>query len=145
MGVLSRENVANSLPISAGIGKVLQILVENQGRLNYQILNDFKGIIGDVKLNDNVLEHWNITGFPFENATRIDELIASIGNEAKASDENQSELNTFGPMIFHGTFDINQDQVVDMFINPNEWGKVEYFIRLLFHQSLCLEFNLVLK
>lgn len=127
MGVLSRENLANSLPISAGVGKVLQILVENQGRINIGIASDFKGIIGDVLLNNGALDNWNMTGFPFENAAQIDELIKSVDQESKTSNEN--EITTFGhlrsgPMIFHGTFDINQDEVVDMFINPIEWGKV---------------------
>lgn len=143
MGVLSRENLANSLPISPGVGKVLQILVENQGRINFQIANDFKGIIGDVKLNHEVLDHWNMTGFPFENAAQINELIASVDNESEASNENETELKTFGhlrsgPMIFHGTFDINQDNVVDMFINPSEWGKVEYIFYRLFSQNKSL-------
>jgi beta-galactosidase len=42
VGVLSRENLVKSLPISAGSGSKLQILVENQGRINFQIADDFK-------------------------------------------------------------------------------------------------------
>lgn len=126
MGVLSRENLANSLPISAGFGKVLQILVENQGRINFEIANDFKGIIGDAQLNNVTLTNWNITGFPFENATKIDELIAYVDRD---SEMNGVKGRTFenlrsGPMIFHGTFDIDQDEIADMYINPIKWGKV---------------------
>lgn len=116
MGVLSRENLANTLPISIGIGKVLQILVENQGRINFAIANDFKGIIGDVLLNNVSLKNWNITGFPFDNATQIDELMAAISQNAK-SEHTQSH-----PMIFHGTFDV--DEIADTFVNPIKWGKV---------------------
>ncbi|XP_031636226.1 beta-galactosidase-like isoform X2 [Contarinia nasturtii] len=128
VGVLSRENLANSLPISAGFGKVLQILVENQGRINFDIANDFKGIIGDVLLNDVTLKNWNITGFPFENSTQIDELIAAV--------DQDSEMNTIKvrtcehlrslPMIFHGTFDV--DDIADMFVNPIKWGKGFIFV-----------------
>lgn len=119
------------MPISAGTGKILQILVENQGRINFQIANDFKGIIGDVLLNQSPLYNWNITGFPFENATKLDELIAFGDRE---SDTNRSQSRTSeelqsGPLIFHGTFDINQDEIVDTYINPMGWGKVEYFCR----------------
>lgn len=104
--------------------------MENQGRINFKIANDFKGIIGDVLLNNSTLQNgWNITGFPFENATKLDELIAFVdqecdtnGSQGRSSDELRS-----GPMIFHGTFDISQDKIVDMYINPTEWGKVEYF------------------
>lgn len=42
VGVLSRENNINSLPLTAGNGKKLQILVENQGRINFQIADDYK-------------------------------------------------------------------------------------------------------
>lgn len=126
MGVLSRENLVNSLPVSVGFGKTLQILVENQGRINYEIANDFKGIIGDVLLNNVSLNNWNITGFPFENATQIDELIAFFDQNPEI---NIIQTQTFEhlrsvPMIFHGTFDIEHDQIVDMFVNPIKWGKV---------------------
>lgn len=105
---------------------MLQILVENQGRINFEIANDFKGIIGDAKLNNVTLMNWNITGFPFENATQIDELIAYVDRD---SETNGVKGRTFenlrsGPMIFHGTFDIDQDEIADMFVNPIKWGKV---------------------
>lgn len=124
--MLSRENLANSLPISAHFGRVLQILVENQGRINFEIANDFKGIIGDVHLNNVTLKNWNITGFPFENATKIDDLIAFIDRNAEPNGVKvrTSENLRSGPMIFHGTFDIDQDEIADMFVNPIKWGKV---------------------
>lgn len=42
VGALSRENYINTLPISAGFGSKLSILVENQGRINFEIANDYK-------------------------------------------------------------------------------------------------------
>lgn len=42
VGTLARENAINSLPISAGWGTKLSILVENQGRINFDILDDYK-------------------------------------------------------------------------------------------------------
>jgi hypothetical protein len=42
VGILSRENAIKSLPISSGLGTTLQILVENQGRINFQIADDYK-------------------------------------------------------------------------------------------------------
>lgn len=44
VGTLSRENVINALPINAGFGSKLQILVENQGRINFNDTNDRKVI-----------------------------------------------------------------------------------------------------
>lgn len=116
----------NSLPISAGFGKKLQILVENQGRINFEIANDFKGIIGDVLLNNVSLNNWNITTFPFDNSTKVDELIVSVDREPESLNIFESETLTSGPMIFHGTVDIDQDEIVDTFINPMAWGKVVF-------------------
>lgn len=62
MGMLSRENQVNTIPINAGAGKVIQILVENQGRINYAVANDFKGILSDVLLANKPLTNWTITG-----------------------------------------------------------------------------------
>lgn len=42
IGTLSRENAIDSLPLSAKLGSKLKILVENQGRINYNIADDKK-------------------------------------------------------------------------------------------------------
>ena len=60
VGVLSRANNIYALPLSLGMGKKLQIFVENEGRINYGIPNDFKGILGNVTFGDTLLK-----GFEF--------------------------------------------------------------------------------
>lgn len=42
VGALSRENYISTIPISAGFGSKVGILVENQGRINFQIADDYK-------------------------------------------------------------------------------------------------------
>lgn len=78
-------------------------------------------------LNDAKLENWNMTTFPFDNATQIDQLISNV-NQQPESTNAVNGLNSghlwSGPVIFHGTFDIDQDEIVDTYINPTEWGKV---------------------
>lgn len=44
IGILSRENDIKSLPIHSFAGRKLQILVENQGRINFNVFNDIKVI-----------------------------------------------------------------------------------------------------
>lgn len=56
VGVLSRANNIYSLPLSLGMGKKLQVFVENEGRINYGVPNDFKGILGNVTFGDTVLK-----------------------------------------------------------------------------------------
>lgn len=45
VGILSRENNINSMPINGARGQKLQILVENQGRINFNVFDDFKVLI----------------------------------------------------------------------------------------------------
>lgn len=58
VGTLSRENVINTLPISAGFGSKLSILVENQGRLNFAVTDDHK--VGRFVLADFSLIYANL-------------------------------------------------------------------------------------
>lgn len=126
---MSRETLANTLPISAGAaGGVLQILVENQGRINFEIANDFKGIIDGVSLNNfDRLENWNITGFPFENESKLNELLSMTEQDSDVLTVIENRTTEFlqnGPMILQTTFDVKQDEILDTYINPVGWGKV---------------------
>lgn len=108
--------------------------MENQGRINFEIANDFKGIIDDVLLNSNRIENWNITGFSFENESKLNELISLTEQDPDVLNtiENRStELLHNGPVIFEGNFDINQDEIFDTWINPHGWGKVNIFYNFL--------------
>ncbi|XP_055314738.1 beta-galactosidase-like isoform X2 [Sitodiplosis mosellana] len=134
VGVLSRENLVNAVALNAGhSGKPVQVLVESQGRINYNVMNDFKGIIGDVLVNNVPLEDWTITGFPLDDVSQIEDLIAeSIGNDIHEHTgrfvDFSSDILTGGPKIFHATFDIDAPEIHDTYINPNGWGKGIIFI-----------------
>lgn len=41
-GILSRENVIKSSPLGSWMGEKLQLLVESQGRIDYQVIEDYK-------------------------------------------------------------------------------------------------------
>lgn len=134
MGALSRQNNIDTLPLIAGLGKKLQILVESQGRIYNDPANDFKGITKKVVLNDDVLKNWTITGFPFEDGKQLEELVSK--NETGKFSSSGFLRN--GPVIFHGTFDINENELGDTYVDTRNWGKVKnklyLFIRL--HHSL---------
>lgn len=130
VGILSRETLTDTLPIGAGFGHVLQILVENQGRNNFELQeNEFKGIIGDALLNNQSLKNWNITGFPFESfVLQLNELLASVEQDRYVLNNivnRTSENLANGPVIFEGTFDINEVGIYDTYIDSSGWGKVE--------------------
>lgn len=131
VGILSRQNVAKTIALSAAYaGKTLQILVENQGRINQNVMNDFKGL-GDVTLDGKMLENWTITGFPLSDASQIDDLIReSDDNDINLNDYSNhlSQFNTdvlrSGPIIYHATFNVDQATIYDTYLNPLGWGKV---------------------
>lgn len=142
VGILSRETLAQSIPISAGFGRVLQILVENQGRNNFELQeNEFKGIVGDALLNEQALKNWNITGFPFESLiANLDDLLVRVEQDPFALNRivnRTSEYLVNGPVIFEGTFDINEVDLYDTYIDPSGWGKVEQYISTENFRSVC--------
>lgn len=120
VGVLSRENKINSLPISLTPGRsMLQILVENEGRINYGMANDFKGILGGVYFDTLVLVNWTMTGFPFENYEKISGLLKTIRNENADmpmwNGDKFSGMQT-GPVLFSGEFNVEKDAIADTYL-----------------------------
>lgn len=131
VGVLSRENNVYSLPIHAGNGKRVQILVENQGRINFQDNFDLKGILGNVTVQTfnepyyEELSDWTITGYPFEDYEKIEKFITS-------DDSDQNMKSTWlrdGPAIYHGEFTIaTEGDRADTWWNSVGWGKGSLFV-----------------
>lgn len=130
IGILSRENDIHSLPISAGLGNKLQILVENQGRINFQVADDFKGIFGDAIFQtynepELKLQSWTVTGFPMEDYEAID----TLAFEKEAFVEiNARGVLLDGPAIFSAEFDVPEDQLLDTYIDLEGWGKGVIFV-----------------
>ncbi|XP_058467987.1 beta-galactosidase-like isoform X2 [Malaya genurostris] len=122
LGVLSRENGIYSLPISLGIGKRLQLLVENQGRINYNIANDFKGILGAVTIDGNEVLNWTITGFPLEDYSLLRNYLDRYSEHDADSSRHASAK------IFYGTFFLKTNKIYDTYIDPTGWGKGLIFI-----------------
>lgn len=56
VGALSRENYISTLPISAGFGAKLSILVENQGRINFEIADDYKVCNQEFTVRKNIID-----------------------------------------------------------------------------------------
>lgn len=129
VGTLSRENAINSMPLSVGNAKRLQILVENQGRINFNVANDTKGILGTVTLqqfdgSDEELNNWRVTGYPLTNYGHLKEFIAST-DALDTSVVSKSGRLLNGPVVFHAEFRISDDQIYDTYLNPSGgWGKV---------------------
>lgn len=133
VGVLSRENVIKSLPLNKGsAGKKLSILVENQGRINFQENFDFKGILGNVTLQTfdepyyEELSDWTITGFPFEDSLQIEEFIISEVDNLYQLPKN-GHLKE-GPVLFYGSLTLEEGEITDTWWHVKGWGKGSLFV-----------------
>lgn len=127
--------------MNAGGGNKLQILVESQGRINYNVMNDFKGILGLVTINGRPLVNWTMTGYPLESYNAIQRVIdLHIADPAlqEMSDKapNRAFLKT-GPTIFSGEFDITADiDILDTYLDPTGWGKVNIVQCRIYRKAL---------
>ncbi|XP_055616989.1 beta-galactosidase-1-like protein [Toxorhynchites rutilus septentrionalis] len=132
VGVLSRQNAIDALPIILGLGRKLQIVVESEGRVNFGTPNDFKGLIGDVFINEQKIQNWTMIGIPLDNIEKIQNLCNKHRLEKHfsniASNFGAKPGIVRGPTIFHGTFDIAKVDILDTYVNPIGWGKGVLFI-----------------
>jgi beta-galactosidase len=131
VGALSRENNIDSLPLCANFGKRIQILVENQGRINFQDNFDLKGILGNVTVQTfdepyyEELTDWTITGYPFEEYEKIERFITSDDSDQKMA----SSWLRDGPAIYYGEFNIaSEAELGDTWWKTAGWGKGSLFV-----------------
>jgi hypothetical protein len=133
VGVLSRENLVKSLPVTKGhAGKKLQIFVENQGRINFQENFDFKGILGNVTVQTfefpyyEDIKAWTVSGYPFEDYSAIERFIGSNGFTYQLGKNGWLKD---GPVLFHGELNIqNVDELHDTWMHVQGWGKGVLFV-----------------
>jgi beta-galactosidase len=73
LGVLHRDRPQQTLTIAVPEdGAVLELLVENQGRINYgPLLTDRKGISGGVRLDNQYQFDWEIRPLPLADLTQL--------------------------------------------------------------------------
>jgi beta-galactosidase len=124
IGVLDRRFKQDSLILNRQHqGAILDILVENNGRINYgPFLNDNRqGITEKVTLDGIELTGWKMYKFPFENFASYKYVM------------NKPGTNAFSPALYKGTFLLNEtgDTWLDLrgfdkgfvFLNGHNLGK----------------------
>ncbi|XP_055538462.1 beta-galactosidase-like isoform X2 [Wyeomyia smithii] len=131
VGTLSRENAIETLPISAGWGSKLSIFVENQGRINFDILDDYKGILGNVTIQiyeepyEKKLSGWTISSYTFADVSMLKQLIDSTTDGLGV---NSRGICIHGPVVFKGELNINATEIHDTYIDMSGWGKGFVFV-----------------
>ena len=112
IGSIDRRFHQNSIALNVTEpNSVLEILVENGGRVNYgkDLVNNLKGITKRVLFNGEELKGWTTTSLPLHRAD-----VASFRFPRLRYEGNL-------PVFYRGTFTI--DKVGDTFVDMTGWGK----------------------
>ncbi|MET3769049.1 beta-galactosidase [Marisediminicola sp. UYEF4] len=111
-GVLSRDQHDTS--ISIPVGARLEVLVEDQGRVNYgDRIGEPKGLIGPATLDGEPLGEWDIAPLDLG---RIEEVAAVL----RQGDDMDARLIA-GPSFALAEFDGSEG--TDLFFDTRHWGK----------------------
>lgn len=120
VGTLSRTRHDRAIRIPAG--RSLSVLVEDQGRVNYDHrLGEQKGLIGDVTLDGVALTGWR--------STPLD--VAAVAEAVGASPaEPLSATADAGPLAWSA--DVPLDAATDLLLDTSAWGKGYAFLNGFF-------------
>ncbi|RKD90263.1 glycoside hydrolase family 35 protein [Mangrovibacterium diazotrophicum] len=113
VGELNRVFNNYELNVNIPFNSMLEILVENMGRINYgaEIVHNKKGIISPVLLNDfEITGGWEMYKMPMDESP-----------EVKAASVKEGR-----PVIYESTFTLNK--TADTFLDMSKWGKGIVFV-----------------
>lgn len=116
IGVLDRRLNQDSIIISSSTkNEKLDILVENLGRIDFgsHLLQNKKGITGNVELNGKQIFNWKMYKLPFDNMQQT------------LQNKQQGFMKDI-PVIKKGNFTINE--VADTYLDMSNWGKGLIFV-----------------
>lgn len=123
-GVLSREIRIYNMPIQTKIGDRLQILVENQGRINFGTeIGGRKGLTGNVMIGAaGPIKGWTTCYVPF----LFDDVVN--GNFMSQKECKKDDGSSRVPKLYRGRFTIDSHDVSDTFLRLHGWGKGVVFV-----------------
>lgn len=116
IGVLSRENSVNTIAFSSNNGKKLQIVVEDQGRVNYGALDTWKGI-RTVSIGGKNVASWNSTACALDDGHKLTSTLLNLAKHRRRM------VLSRGPTFFVGQFTLTESQQLDTFLDLSEWSK----------------------
>lgn len=115
IGELNKVFDKDSIEINVPFNGVLDILVENMGRINYgaRIVQSLKGITQPVTIEGNeITGNWEMYKLPMDKMPDISKL--TEGYKAGM------------PVLYHGSFTL--EKVGDTFLDMEKWGKGIVFV-----------------
>ncbi len=107
LGTLDRRLKQTSLPVHLSSGSTLDILIDAMGRVNFgpHLIDDRKGILGDVSLDGSPLKDWEIFSLPLTDLSRL----------------RFSDAPAAGPAFYRAYLDL--DHTGYTFFDTRGWGK----------------------
>ncbi|MFJ6532059.1 beta-galactosidase family protein [Microbacterium sp. NPDC091662] len=125
VGTLARTRHDRAIRIPDGTG--LRILVEDQGRVNYDHrLGEEKGLYGEITLSGAPVTGWRST--PLDVADIAAQIDAQI--DAEAGDLSPNHERDDGPAAWTAEFPL--DAPADLFVDTASWGKGYAFVNGFF-------------
>lgn len=113
-GVIDRNNNQEIILNSNEKESILEILVENMGRINYgPMMRDEKGITEGVRIGNQFLFNWEIFSLPLDNIEKVE------FKEGYLESEN-------APTFYKGEFIV--DEIGDTYLDFEGWGKGVVYI-----------------
>ncbi|CAH1790381.1 unnamed protein product [Owenia fusiformis] len=130
----------NSLNVSIVAGQTIDIIVENQGRINFgtSINGNWKGLIQNVTMGTEVLEDWEIFPLPLDNIN--EETLRKLEHSARSSPHlgalkqggyhGKADTVVLTPSLYKGTFQAPNKPgfLRDTFLNMDGWFKGQAFM-----------------
>lgn len=114
VGTLSRDQKVNALVLPPHDGGTLEILVEDQGRVNYgPRLGEPKGLMGAARINDVLVQNWSLSPLELASGEHVSRAFADVPHSA---------LEVLaGPLFARAIFD--HPDGTDLFLDTHDWGK----------------------
>ena len=113
VGELNRGFNQYELAVSIPFNGMLEVLVENMGRINYgaEIVHNKKGIISPIQLNDfEISGGWEMYQMPMD----------------KVPEVKNAQVKAGRPIIYQSTFELKK--TADTFLDMSKWGKGLVFV-----------------
>ena len=115
VGVLARDHHDRALPLPSGARGTIELLVEDQGRVDYgPRIGEPKGLIGPVTLNGVPVRGWRILPLPLSDLTPVADALRALPAGGAAS-------GVAGPAFARATFDLSSP--ADLFLSTANLGK----------------------
>ncbi|XP_031446246.1 beta-galactosidase isoform X1 [Phasianus colchicus] len=126
-GVLERDK-SLMINITGNAGANLDIIVENMGRVNFgRFNNDFKGLVSNLTLGQDILVEWEI--YPLNIDGAVNHFIHGYPGEPKRSGSNPQSYEA--PAFYTGTLSIPggiPDLPQDTYVKFPDWTKGQIWI-----------------